>query len=342
VDHLWAWTTFNAIVLVLLAVDLGVVHRTAHRVSVREAAAWSAVWIGLSLAFGYWVWHAMGREAGLQFFAGYLIEKALSVDNIFVFILIFSYFRVPEEHQHRLLFWGILTALVMRGAMIGAGAYLLAYFHWMLYVFGAFLVVTGIRLATRGSHEIHPERSPILQVVRRVMPVTDTYQGQRFFVRTDGSAASAARWTATPLFIALVLIESADLIFALDSIPAVFAITTDPFLVYTSNVCAILGLRALYFLLAGTLQAFRYLPVGLSVVLAFVGTKMLVADVYALPVTASLGVIGAILGVAVLASILWPKREAPDVAGEESGRQEAERQRTDRGAQRRVAADVKE
>ena len=301
------WVGFNAAVLAVLALDLGVFHRHSHRVSLREAAVWSTIWVALSLAFGYGLSQWMGREAGLQFLAGYLIEKALSVDNIFVFVLIFSYFRVPDEYQHRVLFWGILSALVMRGAMIGGGAYLIERFHWIIYVFGAFLAFTGVRLATRDEHGIHPERNPVLKLVRRAMPVTDDYHGQQFFVRLAPAVRGAPRRAATPLTVVLVLVESTDLLFALDSIPAIFAVTKDPFIVYTSNVCAILGLRSLYFLLAGVVDRFHYLQLGLSVVLVFVGAKMLLSDVYELPIAASLAIIATVLAGSVVASLLIPK-----------------------------------
>jgi len=301
------WVGFNAVVLALLALDLGVFHRTSHRVTVREAAIWSTIWVALSLAFGYGLSVSLGREAGLQFLTGYLIEKALSVDNIFVFVLIFSYFRVPEEHQHRVLFWGILSALVMRGAMIGAGAYLIERFHWIIYVFGAFLAYTGARLATRQGHEVHPEKNPVLRLVRRAMPVTTEYHGSHFFVRLAPATGSRSRRAATPLMVVLVLVESTDVLFALDSIPAIFAVTTDPFLVYTSNVCAILGLRSLYFLLAGVVDRFHYLQLGLSVVLIFVGAKMLLTDVYHMPIVLSLAVIAAVLTLSVVASLVFPK-----------------------------------
>ena len=303
-DPLWMWGGFTAFVLAMLALDLGVSHRKAHEVSMREAATWSAVWVALALAFGAGVYHFMGREAGLQFLTGYVIEKALSVDNIFVFVLVFSYFRVPARYQHRVLFWGILGALVMRGAMIGAGAALIARFHWVLYLFGAFLVVTGLRMATQGESDIEPESTPVIRLVRRLMPVTRDYRGQRFFVREAG------RLAATPLFVVLAFVETTDLIFAVDSIPAVFAVTTDPFLVFTSNVFAILGLRALYFLLAGVIHRFHFLKLGLAGVLVFVGAKMLLAGVYKVPVGVSLGVIALLLGASVGASLLFPRAAA--------------------------------
>ena len=296
---------FTLFVLAMLAVDLGVFHRKAHEVSLTEAGAWSAVWVTLALTFNYGVYHFMGAQAGLEFLTGYLIEKALSVDNIFVFVLVFSYFKVPARYQHRVLFWGILGALLMRGAMIGAGAVLIARFHWIIYLFGAFLVVTGIRMATHDDPEIEPEHNPIIRLVRRLLPVSRLYHGQRFFVREE--VGGRARWMATPLFIVLVVVETTDLVFAVDSIPAIFAVTTDPFLVYTSNVFAILGLRALYFLLAGVIHRFHFLKLGLSVVLVFVGAKMLLADIYEIPIALSLGVVAFVLVASVVASLLFPK-----------------------------------
>ena len=305
VDQLWMWVAFNAFVLVMLAIDLGVFHRHAHEVSLREAAAWTVVWVTLALAFNYGVWHFMGEQAGLEFLTGYLIEKALSVDNIFVFVLIFAYFNVPSRYQHRILFWGILGALLMRGAMIGAGAALIREFHWIIYIFGAFLVFTGIRMAVQTERAIEPQANPLIRLVRRLIPVTDVYHGQRFFVREE--VGGRMRRVATPLFIVLLLVETTDLIFAVDSIPAIFAITTDPFIVYTSNVFAILGLRSLYFLLAGVIHRFHFLKLGLSLVLVFVGAKMLLTDLYKVPIGVSLGVIGILLGASVVVSLLFPR-----------------------------------
>jgi TerC family integral membrane protein len=292
------WIGFNVFVLAMLALDLGVFHRQAHVVSPREAAVWSAVWVTLALAFGLGVWHWFGPEKGLEFLTGYLIEKSLSVDNIFVFVLIFGYFSVPEQYQHRVLFWGILGALVMRAGFIAAGAALLASFHWILYVFGAFLVLTGIKMALVPDRGLEPDRNPVVRLVRRLVPVSDRYHGQRFFVRANGVL------TATPLFLVLVLVETTDLIFAVDSIPAIFAVTEDPFLVYTSNVFAILGLRSLYFLLSGMIRKFRYLKPALAAILIFVGVKMTIVDLYKIPVGASLGVVAALLAGAVVASLL--------------------------------------
>ena len=314
-DQIWLWVGFNAFVLAMLAIDLGVFHRSAHEVSVKEAAIWSTVWVALALGFNYGIYHFMGEQAGLEFLAGYLIEKALSVDNIFVFVLIFSYFRVPPKYQHRVLFWGILGALVMRGVMIGLGAYLIHHFEWILYVFGAFLVWTGYRMARQDERAIEPEANPVIRLVRRLVPVTGTYHGPSFFIREPAGTGGRARRLATPLFVVLVLVETTDLIFAVDSIPAVFAVTRDPFLVYSSNVFAILGLRALYFLLSGVIGKFRYLKFGLSVVLIFVGAKMLLADVYKVPIGLSLGIIAVVIGASVLTSLFFPARaESPPPA----------------------------
>ena len=307
-SEIWIWVGFNLFVLAMLALDLGVFHREAHEVSIKEAAGWSAFWVTLSLIFNAGLTYFMGRQAGLEFLTGYLIEKALSVDNIFVFVLIFAYFNVPPRYQHRVLFWGILGALLMRGAMIAAGAYLIHQFHWIIYVFGAFLVFTGLRMATQDEHAIEPESNPVIRLVRRLMPVTNVYHGQKFFIREALTPGGPLRRVATPLFVVLVLVETTDLIFAVDSIPAIFAITQDPFLVYTSNVFAILGLRALYFLLAGVITKFHYLKLGLSVVLVFVGAKMLLVDIYKVPIGLSLGVIALILATAIGASLLFPKQ----------------------------------
>lgn len=306
-SHLWFLVGFNAFILVLLAIDLGVFHRQAHEVGMREAAIWSAIWIGLSLCFNAGVYAFMGSQAGLEFLTGYLVEKALSVDNIFVFVLIFSYFAVPLRYQHRILFWGILGALVLRGTMIATGAYLIHRFYWVSYLFGAFLVYTGIRMATQDEQSIAPDTNPIIGLVQRFLPVTKVYHGQRFFARAAVTGNGAVRFVATPLFVVLVLVETTDLLFALDSIPAIFAVTSDPVIVYSSNVLAILGLRALYFLLANVIREFRFLQLGLSVILAFVGLKMLLADVYEIPIGFSLGAIAALLLATVAASLLFPE-----------------------------------
>lgn len=308
IDTIWLWVGFNLFVLALLALDLGVFHRHAHTVSVKEATIWSIIWISLSLLFNvglYFFWDVIAPasdlsngEAALAFFTGYLIEKSLSVDNIFVFVLIFTYFAVPAMYQHRVLFWGIIGALVMRGILIAVGAALLKEFHWIIYIFGAFLIFTGIRMAFHKDEDIHPEENPLVNLFRRIMPVSANYDGKNFFVRQAGVLM------ATPLFLVLLIVESTDLVFALDSIPAIFAVTDDPFIVYTSNVCAILGLRSLYFLLAGVIDKFHYLKLGLSVVLTFVGVKMVIVDFYKIPIGVSLGVIAAILTISILASLL--------------------------------------
>jgi len=315
-DHsIWLWIGFNMFVLALLALDLGVFHRKAHAVSGREALIWSGVWISLSLVFNgviYFFWDRMmpessytNSEAALAFFTGYLIEKSLSVDNIFVFILIFSFFAVPAAYQHRVLFWGILGALVMRGTLIAIGAALLKEFHWVIYVFGAFLIFTGIRMATHREEDLHPERNPVVKFFRKFMPVTETFEKDHFFVRHAG------KLMATPLFLILLIVESTDLVFAVDSIPAIFAVTQDPFIVYTSNIFAILGLRALYFLLANVMDKFEYLKLGLSAVLTFIGIKMVIVDFYHIPVGASLAVVAGILTISVVAS-LWKSRKAAE------------------------------
>ncbi|HEX8273927.1 MAG TPA: TerC family protein [Longimicrobiaceae bacterium] len=309
-DQLWLYVGFTAFVLAMLALDLGVFHKEAHVVSMKEAAGWSALWVTLALLFNGGIYYFMGPQKGLEFLTGYLIEKALSVDNIFVIVLIFSYFQVPPKYQHRVLFWGILGALLMRGAMIAAGAVLIERFHWIIYVFGAFLVFTGLRMATQQEHDIEPESNPVIRLMRRFIPVDSQYHGQSFFVQKAAEPGGVVRRVATPLFVVLVLVETTDLIFAVDSIPAIFAVTTDPFLVYTSNVFAILGLRSLYFLLAGVIHKFHYLKLGLAVVLVFVGAKMLLVDVYKVPVGVSLGVIALVLAGSVAASLLFPKEAA--------------------------------
>jgi tellurite resistance protein TerC len=299
----WWWIAFNAMVLALLALDLGVFNRKAHAVTVREALGWSAVWISLAVGFGLWIGSAMGRQSMLEFYAGYLVEQALSVDNLFVFILIFGYFRIPAELQHRVLFWGIIGALFMRGAMIGAGAVLIAQFHWIIYVFGAFLVFTGAKMAFGGDSEVEPESNPVIRLVRRFLPLTTKFHGERFFVREilDGTVA---KLVATPLFVVLVLVETTDVIFAVDSIPAIFGVTRNPFLVYTSNVFAILGLRSMYFVLAGVIGKFHLLKYGLALVLAFVGTKMLLSELWPLGIGVSLAVVGTLLAGSMLLSLV--------------------------------------
>ncbi|HSK88173.1 MAG TPA: TerC family protein [Anaerolineales bacterium] len=308
---IWLWIGFNVFVLFMLALDLGVFHRHSHVVSTKEAAVWSVVWISLAMLFNagiYFFWDLIApqstytnSEASLAFFTGYLIEKSLSVDNIFVFVLIFTYFAVPAAYQHRVLFWGIIGALLMRGTLIAVGATLLKEFHWIIYVFGAFLIFTGIKMALHRNEEVHPENNPLIRLLRKIMPVAENYEGEKFFIRRAG------RLMATPLFLVLLMVESTDLIFAVDSIPAIFAVTNDPFIVYTSNVFAILGLRSLYFLLANVMDKFQYLKIGLAFVLTFVGIKMVLVDLYKIPVGISLGIIASILAISVLAS-LWKAR----------------------------------
>jgi tellurite resistance protein TerC len=304
----WAWAAVLGVILAMLAVDL-FAHRREHVVSLREAALWSVLWVGLGLGFGAVVWAGYGAQAGGEYFAGYLIEKSLAVDNVFVFALIFGYFAVPRQYQHRVLFYGVLGALVFRAVFIAGGAALLEQFHWILYVFGAFLVVTGWRMFRHRNEETDPGRNPVLRVVRRFVPTTDELHGQRFWVRKAG------KWVATPLFTVLVLVETSDIIFAVDSIPAIFAVTQEPFLVFTSNAFAILGLRAMYFLLADLIHRFVYLKVGLAAILVFVGVKMLLLDVYKIPITLALAVIGVMLTVSVVASLRATRETSSTLEG---------------------------
>jgi len=309
-EQIWLWVGFNLFVLAMLALDLGVFHRKAHVVSLKESLTWTAVWVALALLFNAGVWHFSGSQKALEFFTGYLIEKSLSVDNVFVFALLFSYFAVPPKYQHKVLFWGILGALIMRAIMIAAGAALIAKFAWTIYVFGAFLILTGIKMIVKREEEIHPERNPVVKWFKKLMPVTSEYLGDRFFVRENGIRM------ATPLFVVLLLVEFSDVIFAVDSIPAIFAVTKDSFIVYTSNVFAILGLRSLYFALAGVLDKFHYLKIGLGVVLTFVGVKMILAHTaWKIDTLVSLGVIVAILATSVVWSLVKPKRVAALVGG---------------------------
>ena len=294
---LWAWGAVTAAILVMLLIDLLVVHKDAHAVTVREAAYSSAVWITIGLLFGLIIWFAEGGQLAGEYYTGYLVEKSLSVDNIFVFALLFSYFAVPAALQHRVLFWGVVGALVFRAIFIALGATLLERFHWMIFVFGGFLVVTGIRMAMSKEEHVDPGRNPILRLMRRLIPMADAYHGQKFTV------VEAGKRLATPLLAVLVAVETTDVIFAVDSIPAVFAVTEDPFIVFTSNAFAILGLRALYFLLADLIDRFTYLKLGLAVVLVFVGIKMLVSEVWHPPGWLPLVVIAAILAVSVWASL---------------------------------------
>ena len=300
--QIWLWIGFTVFVLAMLALDLGVFHRKSHTVSMREALTWSGVWITLALLFNAGIWYWRGSEQGLTFLTGYVVELSLSVDNLFVFLLIFGYFKVPAQYQHKVLFWGILGALVMRAVFIGAGIALIQKFHWIIYVFGAILVISGLKMAFEKDKEVHPEKNPVLRLFRRFMPVTGEYHGSSFFIKRE------KLWVATPLFIVLLMLETTDLVFAVDSVPAVLAITTDPFIVYTSNVFAILGLRSMFFALAGVMKLFHYLHYGLAAVLVFVGGKMLLAGFYKIPTLASLLVIVGLLAVAVVASLLHARR----------------------------------
>ncbi len=300
---LWGWVAVLGVILVMLAVDL-VAHRHAHVVSMREAAAWSAVWVSLGVAFGVIVWWLFGAEYASQYFAGYVIEKTLAVDNVFVFAIIFSYFAVPREHQHRVLFFGVLGALVFRAIFIAGGSVLIASAGWVLYVFGAFLVFTGWRMARSRHEHPDPSRSRTVRLFQRLVPTTPNYHGAKFWIRENG------RRLATPLLTVLVLIEVSDIVFAVDSIPAIFAVTQEPFLVFTSNAFAILGLRALYFLLADLVDRFVHLKLGLAIVLVWVGAKMLLADIMHVPTLLSLGVVIAIITVSIVAS-LRATRPAP-------------------------------
>jgi tellurite resistance protein TerC len=300
---IWAWVGFNVFILIMLSIDLGLFNREAHSVTYKEATTWSIVWITLALIFNAGIFNYLGSQKGLEFLTGYLIEKSLSVDNLFVFLLIFSYFKVPSKYQHRVLFWGVLGALIMRAVMIFLGAALINNFHWIIYVFGAFLVYTGIKMFTQKETEIHPEENPMLRLVTRFVPITRHYEEEKFFTRVNG------RIHGTLLLMVLVIVEATDLVFAVDSIPAIFAVTRDTFIVYTSNVFAILGLRSLYFLLAGVIEKFHYLKVGLAIVLTFIGVKMLVVALgVEIPITLSLGVVALVLTGSVIASIIWPAK----------------------------------
>lgn len=299
--QVWLWTGFNLFVAFLLFVDLKLLHRKSHQVGVKEALWSSAFWISLAFFFCAGVYYFCGHDLAMQFLAGYLIEESLSVDNLFVFIVIFSYFKVPPEYQHRVLFWGILGALVMRAVFILAGVAMLHRFHWIMYVFGAFLIYTAWNLVFGKEKEIDPEKNVALKLVRRFVPITEGYERDKFFTVRD------ARLFATPLFVVLVVIEATDVVFAVDSIPAVLSISRDPFIVYTSNIFAVMGLRSLYFALAGLMSMFHYLNYGLGAILAFVGIKMLLSDFYHMPIAVALGFIVVVLFISVIASIVKPK-----------------------------------
>ena len=300
---IYVWIGFLAFVLLMLALDLGVFHRKSHEVKIKEALIWSAVWISIALLFNYGIYVYMGEVKAMEFLTGYIIEKSLSIDNLFVFIMIFSYFNVDKKYQHKVLFWGIIGALIMRSIFIFAGVALINKFHWIIYIFGAFLIFTGVKMLFQKDEKMDPNKNPLVRLFKRFYPVTDTMHGDRFFVKIN------AKTFATPLFVVLLLVEFTDLIFAVDSIPAIMAITSDPFIIFTSNVFAILGLRALYFALAGITQYFHYIKYGLSAILVFVGLKMVLVDFYKIPILVSLFTILGILVISVIASLLFPKKE---------------------------------
>lgn len=301
-DQFWAWTIFNVFVVAMLILDQVVFHRRAHAITMKEAIGWSAFWVSLAILFNIGIYFWQGPKSALEFLTGYLIEESLSIDNLFIFMMIFSYFKVPLLYQHKVLFWGIIGAQVMRAIFILVGVAVIHKFHWVIYIFGVFLIYTGIKMAFHREGEVEPQKNPAFRLAQRFLPITDRYDEGKFFTKING------RNTATPLFAVLLVIEMTDLMFALDSIPAVLAITLDPFIVYTSNVFAILGLRSMYFVLARFLQLFHYLHHGLSVILIFVGLKMLLADIYKIPIGVALGVVVATLALSVMASLIWPRK----------------------------------
>jgi tellurite resistance protein TerC len=311
----WHWVGFVAAVLMFLALDLGVFHRHAHVVRFKEALSWTIVWFTLAMGFAASLLSWRGKEEAVEFVTGYIIELSLSMDNVFVIALIFAYFRVPLQYQHRVLFWGILGALVMRGVMIWLGTELINRVHWTLYIFGAFLVLTGIKMLFSDDEGVHPEKNPVIRAARKLFPVTPDFDGQKFVVWLDGRVA------LTPLALVLMMVETTDLIFAVDSIPAIFAVTTKPFIVFTSNVFAILGLRSLYFVLAGAIGYFRFLKVGLSIVLVYIGAKMLVVPWWRVPTTLSLALVAGIITISILASVVLARRQhkKPGDSGPASG-----------------------
>ncbi|HYG98982.1 MAG TPA: TerC family protein [Terriglobales bacterium] len=304
------WIGFNLFVFAMLAIDLGVLNRKAHVVQFREALTWTGVWIALATSFAIGVYFWRGRPVALEFTTGYLVELALSVDNLFVFLLVFRFFKVPGQFQHKVLFWGILGALVMRGIFIYAGVALIHRFHWIIYVFGAFLIYTGIKLALQKETEVHPENNPVIRWFRKVMPVTHDYVGGKFFTRSQMGLC------ATPLFLVLLVVETTDVLFAADSIPAILAITRDSFIVYTSNVFAIMGLRSMYFALAGMMDIFHHLHYGLSAILTFIGVKMLISTFFIVPTGWALGIVAAVLALSVVASLVFPKKQPTLVQAE--------------------------
>jgi tellurite resistance protein TerC len=300
--ELLLWILFNIFILLMLALDLGVFQRKTHVISVKEALLWSAIWIILSLLFNLFIYQDMGKQKAIEYFTGYLIERSLSIDNIFVFVLLFSYFKVPPQYQHKVLFWGVIGALILRAALIGVGVVLIHQFAWIIYIFGGFLVFTGFRMAMQNDTHIDPEKNIVIRLYKKFFPVTTEYDNGNFFVTKDH------RRFATPLFVVLIATEFTDLVFAFDSIPAIFAVTDDPFIIYTSNIFAILGLRAMYFALAGVMDKFHYLKVGLSMILIFIGFKMLIVDIYKIPIGYSLGVIAIVLIASVVLSLVKPKK----------------------------------
>lgn len=299
----YVWIGFIAFIILLLVIDLGIFHRKSHEVKIKEALIWTGVWILLALIFNYGVYVFMGKEKAVEFLAGYLIEKSLSIDNLFVFIMLFTFFDVKPQYQHKVLFWGIIGALIMRAIFIFSGVILISKFHWIIYIFGAFLIFTGIKMLVQKDEKVSPDKNPLVRLFKKLFPVTETMHGDKFFVRIN------AKTVATPLFVVLLVVEFTDLIFAVDSIPAILAISNDSFIIFTSNVFAILGLRALYFALAGITKLFHYLKYALSAILVFVGIKMLIVDLYKIPVTYSLFTIVAMLLIAVLLSYVFPKKE---------------------------------
>jgi tellurite resistance protein TerC len=300
---LYFWILFNIFVLGMLALDLRVFNRRGHVIRFREALRWSAMYVGLAAAFAVGLYFWLGHQAALEFVTGYVLEVSLSVDNLFVFLVIFNYFAVPEDQQHRVLFWGVVGALIMRGIFIGTGVGLLSRVHWVLYIFGGLLIISGIRFLVLGEHKVDPRKNPVVRALRRLIPVTSDYQGEKFFVRKP---QQNSRLYATPLLLVLVVIETTDIVFSVDSIPAILAITLNAFIVYTSNVFAILGLRSMYFAVSGLMKVFRFLHYGLALVLILVGLKMLVADYFRVPTAATLGVVAGVLLISILASVAFP------------------------------------
>lgn len=304
------WTLFAAVVIVFLAIDLGIFHRKAHAVSTKEAAIWTVVWVTVAMLFNAFVFKRFGGQKALEFFQGYLLELALSVDNVFVFLVVFSYFRVADEHRHRVLFWGIIGAVVTRGIFIAAGAAVIREFHWVMYILGAFLVFTAIKILVQRDEELDPSKNIVLRLFRRLVPISDQYDGARFLTVQNG------RRVATPLLAVLVVVESADVMFAVDSIPAIFGVTTDTFIVLTSNIFAILGLRSLFFLIQGLVQKLRFLKIGVSIILAFIGVKILIEYWYKVPVAISLSVLAGVLVITAVVSLVFPEKKDRDRGGE--------------------------